>query len=263
MGPTGAWLAGDQGVIAAAADTIPGNFATEVVNLVSRAAAGRFTAATSSQLSSLALADGVLKMLTLKKFSIVAAVIVSLAALTVGGGVELVRTSQAQNAKSKSNLTDRNKTYLLDAPYKAAEPTDLEQQFRQQLGLIAERYEYRHKQYVSGEISLDRFIELCDQLGMMELRTAKSALQREIVKRHVLKRLEGVERLAKQAVDGGLAPAADFAEIQLRRMQAEIDLKSPDNEQIDSSAILKRLKELERKVEQLEKRVPRGLGGSM
>ena len=46
-------------------------------------------------------------------------------------------------------------------------------------------------------------------------------------------------------------------------MQAEIDLKAPDNEQIDVSAILKRLKELERKVEQLEKRVPASLGGRM
>jgi hypothetical protein len=33
--------------------------------------------------------------------------------------------------------------------------------------------------------------------------------------------------------------------------------------QRDSPAILRRLKELEEKVEQLEKRVPRGQGGSM
>jgi RNA polymerase sigma factor (sigma-70 family) len=263
MGPAGAWLAGDHGTGVVTADAISGNLAAEVVKLVSQTVAGRFIAGASGQLGSMSLADGVLKMLMLKKFSIVAAVIVSLATLTVGGGVALVRTSRAQDEKSKFNSIDTNKMYLLDAPYKAAEPIDLEQQFRQQLGLIAERYEQRVKLYTSGAITLDRFIEVCAQLDTMELKAARNAKQRQIVKQRVLKRLEGIESLGKKAVDHGLAPTADLAEIRLRRMQAEIDLKAPDNEQIDSSAILKRLKELERKVEQLEKRVPASLGGRM
>ena len=51
-------------------------------------------------------------MLMLKKFSVVAAVIFSLATLTIGGGVALVRTSQAQDAKSKPPRSETKQSLL-------------------------------------------------------------------------------------------------------------------------------------------------------
>jgi hypothetical protein len=52
-------------------------------------------------------------------------------------------------------------------------------------------------------------------------------------------------------------------QLKLRRLEAAFDLKNPDREQVDSSAVLKRLRALEKKVEDPEKRAPRTLGGSM
>jgi hypothetical protein len=46
-------------------------------------------------------------------------------------------------------------------------------------------------------------------------------------------------------------------------MGAEFDFKNPDREQVDSSAVLKPLCELEQKVEDVETQVSRTLGGSM
>ena len=266
MGPIGAWLAGDQAAIAATTDTIPGNLAVEVVKLVSQAAAGRCTAATSSQLSSLALADGVLKMFMLKKLSIVAAVIVSLATLTVGGGVAFVRTSQAQDAKSEVPSTDtETKRTCWKLPTNRPSRSIAQQLFQQQR--CARRGAIRIPASSSTRAGRSRSTDSSRSVINSERwssRRRKAALQREIVKRRVLKRLEGVERARQdKQLTLGSAPAGDLADIRLRRMQAEIDLKTPDNEQADLPAILKRLKELERKVEQLEKRVPASLGGRM
>jgi hypothetical protein len=54
----------------------------------------------------------------------------------------------------------------------------------------------------------------------------------------------------------------DANRVKLRRMQAERDLRTLDGEQTDHAAIIRRLSDLEQRVLELEKRVPRGLGGS-
>ena len=51
--------------------------------------------------------------------------------------------------------------------------------------------------------------------------------------------------------------------VKLRRMQAELDLKSPSRQEMEVGAILDRLKELENKVQALRSAFRAGLGGSM
>ena len=260
-GPVGAWLAGEQCTSAATIDTVPGGLTAEVVKLVSHAAAGRFTAATST--GSRALADGVLKMLMLKKFSIAAAVVVSLATLTVGGGVALVRTSQAQDAKSKAARSDVTRAYLLDAPYKTAEPIDADRQQQEILRLAHSRFEMRYRLYLNGELSIDQLVNDCDELEKAESSAASNPEERKAAGERHLTRLKNIESRVTAAENAGQLSRYELQGIKIRRMQVELDLKTGEKNDADPRAILRRLKELERKVEQLEKRMPRGLGGSL
>jgi RNA polymerase sigma factor (sigma-70 family) len=262
-GPVGAWLAGEQGTFAATIDTVLGGLTAEVVKLVSQAAARRYVAAAWSSSNSLALADGVLKMLMLKKFSVVAAVIFALATLTVGGGVALVRTSQAQDAKSKAARFDMNKTYLLDAPYKTAEPIDADRQQQEILRLAHSRFELRSRLHNAGAISLDPLIAACEELEKTESDAAKNSEERIAAKQRHLSRLKNIEARAETAEKAGQGSTLDLQGIKIRRMQVELDLKTGEKNGADLRAILLRVKELEKKVEQLEKRMPRGLGGSL
>jgi hypothetical protein len=263
VGPVGAWLAGEQRTFAAATDAVSRGLTAEVVKLVSQAVAGRFMAATSTQMGSLALADGVLKMLMLKKISVAAAAILSLATLTIGGGVALVRTSRAQDARPKAVRADVNKTYLLEAPYKPAEPIDAGRQQQEILKLAHSRFELLSRLHNEGEISLDSLIAACEELEKAESYAAKNSEERIAAKQRHLARLKNIEARSETAVRAGPGSALDLQGIKIRRMQAELDLKTGERNDADLRAILQRLKELERKVEQLEKRVPRGLGGSL
>jgi RNA polymerase sigma factor (sigma-70 family) len=262
-GPLGAWLAGEQGTFAGATDTVTGALTAEMVKLVSQSAARHFTAAASSQMGSLALADGVLKMLMLKKISVAAAVILALATLTVGGGVALVRTSKAQDAKSKAARSDVSKAYLLEAPYRPAEPIDADRQKQEILRLAHSRFELRSRLHNAGEISLDHLIAACEELEKAESYAAKNSEERIAAKQRHLSRLKNVEARAETAVKAGQGSAADLQGIKIRRMEVELDLSTGEKNDANLRVILQRIQELEKKVEQLEKRVLRGLGGSL
>ena len=72
-------------------------------------------------------------MLTLKKLAILATVLFSIGTITIGGGVALVRTSQAQDPKPSVVRPDN--AYLLDKTFKPAEPIDADQQIKEILRL--------------------------------------------------------------------------------------------------------------------------------
>jgi hypothetical protein len=202
-------------------------------------------------------------MLMFKKFSVAAAVIVSLATLTVGGGAALVRTSQAQDEKSKAARSDINKAYLLDAPYKTVEPIDADRQQQEILKLAHRRFEVRSLLYNERAISLDPLITACEELHNAESSAAKNWEERMAAKQRHLSRLKNIEARAATAEKAGRVGVEELQGIKIRRMQVELDLKTGAQNDADLRAILQRLKELEKKVEQLEKRVPRGLGGSL
>jgi hypothetical protein len=109
-------------------------------------------------------------------------------------------------------------------------------------------------------MTIDRYIDACEQLKNAELTFVKSQQARNAIRRHYLTRLKDIETREKGAVDAGQATAADLDEIRLRRLQVEIELKSASKEEDGLPMILKRLSDLERKVEQLDKRSPAPAG---
>jgi hypothetical protein len=212
-------------------------------------------------LGSMVLADGVLKMLMLKKLSIAVVVIASLATLTIGGGVAFVQTSRAQDAKSKAVPFDKNNAYLIENSYKALAPVDVDGQIQELLKLAHTRYEMKSELYDGGAIGVDPLISSAEQLEQVESSIAKSPAERKAAKQRHLARLKNIEARAEEAEKAGHVRVDELPGIKIRRMQAELELSSGDKENADLPAILRRLKELEQKVEQLEKRVPRGPGG--
>jgi RNA polymerase sigma factor (sigma-70 family) len=254
VGPLGAWLAG-KGAAVEAVDAIPGNLAAEVVKLVSQSAAGRLAAGGSSESRALALADGVLKMLMLKKISIVAMSIVALATVTVGGGVAIVRTSQAQVAKSKSVRSDQDRT-LLAAPAKAVDPIDVDRQRQEILTLARSLCEMQYRLYQNVQCEVENAIDASDQLEKAESSVASGAAERKAVKERNLTRLKKIEQCAEARLLAARGNQAAVHRVKLRRIQVELELKTGETEDEDLPAVLRRLKALEKKVEQLEKRVP-------
>ena len=100
-----------------------------------------------------------------------------------------------------------------------------------------------------------------DELDKAELYAANTAADRRAAKERQITRLKNVEARAATREQAGRAGVDELQGVKLRRMQAELDLKAGDDQNADLPALLRRLKELERKVEDLEKRVPRTLGG--
>jgi len=263
VGALGAWLRGDQVALGATVETIEAGMAAEVVSLVSQVAVGRLSPAASGHLKSLAIADGVLKMFTLKKLSILAAALFSAGALTIASAVILVRSSQAQDAQGKNARPENKSAFLLEKPYKPAEQVDIDRQLQEMLKLAHSRFELQGHLYKAGQVGLDSLITAAEELEKAESYAAKNPADRKAAKERQLTRLKNIETQAAAMEQAGRVGIEELQGVKIRRMQAELDLKAGDDQNADLPALLRRLKELERKVEDLEKRVPRSLGGRM
>ena len=99
VGPLGAWLAGTECPAARAARTLSPTAAQFVAKLACQATAAPASAATPVCATSLALAQGVLKMMTIKKVTVMAGVLLTLLTLTAGGGFAFVRTLRLEPNK--------------------------------------------------------------------------------------------------------------------------------------------------------------------
>ena len=152
------------------ASTIPDQAAKLVVVLASQAANGSLDVSAKVSATSLALAEGVLKMMTLKKLTVVATVLFSLATVTVGGGLALVRTSGAQDGQPREQQSERTKpaSPLEQAPVAAVD--ELAGKKAEMVRLALERFELQYKRHVVGELPFADVIEACDALENAEVR---------------------------------------------------------------------------------------------
>jgi RNA polymerase sigma factor (sigma-70 family) len=272
-GPVGAWLAGKEAGSSALAGTFTGGSATVVpegaaklvLKLASQAANGSISGSTTVPVTSLILAEGVLKMMTFKKLTVIATVLLSLATLTAGGGLAVIRSSRAQQAPTREISVEEKKAPAASGQGVFLKNNDVDRQMQEMVELATIRYELVRQAFERGEISVEKLIDAGLELDKVELGAARNpAAARREIKERSFKRLEQLDRLMEIGVKEGKAKTADALAVKLRRMQAELDLKTPDNEKFDAPAILRRLNELEKRVLDLEKRVPRrGLGGSM
>lgn len=148
-------------------------------------------------------------------------------------------------------------------PAKIAAADELAGKKEELVRLALEQFEIKCKQHVEGELPFADVIEACDALENAEIRAGNPARPLGAIKESSLKRIQALEKAATELHKAGSLSEADLKGIKLRRLQAEIDLKTPDHEKLDAPAILRRLNELEKKVQELEKRLPpRGVGGS-
>ena len=114
--------------------------------------------------------------------------------------------------------------------------------------LLAQKDYYR-----AGRIAIDRYIAASSDLARVELLAAKSEFERRAIRRRHVQLAKEVEAHEKAERDAGRSTASDFAEAHQGRVQAEFDMKAGEKEDAEKTSLLRRLAELERRVEQLQK----------
>ncbi len=262
VGPLGAWLSAEHTASALEAASIAtesaaasaSGLSTVLVKMVAQVASGQAPAASSVQAGSLALAQGVLNMMALKKLMVMASVLVAVSAMTLGGGFAWVRASRAggpqqEAAQDSSGKASKKIAVRVDVVHEI----DADLLVRQMLELARKRYEMVQRSYEEGEISFEAVIDAGDLIEKAELRAARSPEERRTILERSLSRLKHAEALVAARVRIGQGRPTDLDGIKLRRMQAELDLNTLANDASDLASILRRLSELERKVDQLEK----------
>ena len=106
-------------------------------------------------------------------------------------------------------------------------------------------------------ITIDRYIDACEQLKNAELTYTKSQEARNAIRRHYLtpRLYARISRpVRKGNLDAGRATDADLDEIRLRRLQVEIELKTASKDEDRLPMIIKRLSDLHPRLARLEKR---------
>jgi hypothetical protein len=175
-----------------------------------------------------------------------------LGAIAIAGGLAVAAAWGAQDSKP-ANTAEIAQNKKPNGAAKADE-AELDALVQQMIDVARSRFDNQRKQYELGRMTIDRYIDACEQLKHAELTFAKSQPARNAIRRHYLTRLKDIEASEKGNRDAGLATDADLDEIRLRRLQVEIELKTASKEEDSLPMILKRLSDLERKVEQLDKR---------
>ncbi len=188
-----------------------------------------------------------------KTLTLASTSLVGFGAIATAAGLAVVAARGAQDTRpAASAAIEQSKKP--DGAAKAGENDALDSLVQQMIEVARSRFHHQRQHYELGRITIDRYIDACEQLKNAELTYAKSQQARDAIRRHFLTRLGDIEAREKGDVAAGKATDADLDEIRLRRLQVEIELKSPSKEEDGSPSILKRLSDLERKVEQLEKR---------
>jgi len=205
----------------------------------------------SLSVTSLALARGVLKTMMLKKLTVAVCALLPIGMIGLGGGAFLAQKSKAQHHAPPAAASGQNaQTAAKTNPPK---PPEVDLLVQQLLEAARKHYEFRDESYAKDRIAVVRYVDACQQLEMIELKTAKSDSERIAIRQRHVDRLKEIENREKADATAGRAAEADLAVATLRRMQAELDLKIGQTKGSDIDSLLRRLSELERKVDQLQK----------
>lgn len=113
------------------------------------------------------------------------------------------------------------------------------------------RVEVQKAFYEEGRITLDRFIGGLDDLCEVQLLAASTDAQRAAIYLRRIDLLKQVENREKAELEVGRGTQADVAESRQARLRAEFDWKTRRRDQAEKATLLRRIDELERKVEEL------------
>jgi hypothetical protein len=194
-------------------------------------------------------------MMIFKRLTVNATLLVGLGSIATVGWQAVVAARSAQDPKPAVTASIEQKGQQ-DGAAKADEQDGLDALVQEMIEVARSRFHHQRQHYELGRITVDRYIDACEQLKNAELTFAKSEQARNAIRRHFLTRLKDIESREKGDLDAGKSTDADLDEIRLRRLQVEIELKTASKEDDRLPLILKRMSELERKVEQLEKHAP-------
>jgi RNA polymerase sigma factor (sigma-70 family) len=277
IGPLAAWLIAGQSPAtasaairaAAAASPLPVHVPASLARAAVQVAAGQPAAAGSFSVASLSLADGVLATMMLKKLAIIAGVIVTLG-IGSGTGAFLIRSSRAQNpppaAPAKpvagaaapqpvSPATLSPNVYPAKPVAGAAAPqqSGIDRLLAELVQAARERLDAEKVLYQSARTTNDRYLAAAAELARVELLAAKTDAERRAIRQRQVDLAKQIEDFAQQVKQFGRGTAADLAESRQRRIQAEYDMITGEKDDAEKAALLRRIAELERRVDQLEK----------
>jgi RNA polymerase sigma factor (sigma-70 family) len=259
IGPLAAWLIAGQSPATAsaairataAASRLPAHVPSSLARAAVRMAAGQPAAAGSLSAASVSLADGVLTTMKLKNLTVATGVVLTLG-IGSGTGALVVRGSRAQDSPAATVATTKPAVKPAAGPETPKSPdvdpllNDLIQAARRRL--LAQKDYYR-----AGRIGIDRYIAASFDLARVELLAAKSEDERRAIRERHVKLAKEVENNEQAELKAGRSTESDMAEAHQARVQAEYDMKSGEKEDAEKAALLRRIGELERKVEQLQK----------
>ena len=134
-----------------------------------------------------------------------------------------------------------------------AKPVDIDPQLEKLLAAARQRVEAQKAYYEEGRLTLDRFIDALVRLEKAELIAAKTESERMQIRQRRVRLLEEIENREKAELQVGRGTIADVSEARQRHLEAEYEMKQIVKEVAEKSAILRRLSELERKIDQLQR----------
>jgi hypothetical protein len=276
IGPLAAWLIAGQSPstasaairAAAAISPLPATVPASLARAAVRVAAGQPAAVGTWSAASLNLADGVLQIMTLKKLIVAGGLIGSLG-LGTGTGALVLRGVRAQNtaapaggapsravakpAAEEAPAPSQDDAVLARLPLDVTIPPGIDPQLRWVIIAAAQRLDAQRAYYEEGRITIDRFIAACANFERVLLLATKTPDERRKVRqRHVdlLKEIANREE-AERIV--GRGTAADVAEARQAVAEAEYMLVAAEKAEAEQASLRRRIDELERKVEQLQK----------
>jgi RNA polymerase sigma factor (sigma-70 family) len=253
FGPASSWLGGDPitttvTTSAKSSATVSVEFLLSTAQAVARQVTGRMTAATSVTSTSLLLAQGVLTTMLLKKLIIIACIALPLGVMTIGGATFLAKNSRAQGPQSPQG-TSRLGPQAAAKTDAVVKPPEVDPLLQQSIDAARKRIEAQRAYYEEGRMTIDRFIDACRELELAELMAATTGAERTAIKERHVELLREIERREQAELVVGRSTISDVAEVTQRRTKAETELKSEQ----DLPSILRRLSELEKKVEELQR----------
>jgi hypothetical protein len=187
----------------------------------------------------------------LQKLTLAACALLPIGMLATAGGAFLARKSLAQDQGRPAATSNQSRPGI--ATKEAPKPVEVDPLIQQLLAAARQRFETQKAFYEQGRITLDRFVDACQQVESAELLAAKSDAERTAAKKRFVDLLKEIERREQAELTIGRGTRAEVAEIVLRRIQAEVAQKTAQQQADDIHAILDRLNALERRLDQLQR----------
>ena len=154
-----------------------------------------------------------------------------------------------------SEIRQRRQQAEMDLKNQRDEPDEYRAKALKLLEAARARYEAQATYFKEGRITIDRLADASHQFADAEQRTARTDFERVASRKRHVDRLKEIEAREEAQLKAGRSTQGDMAEATTRRIEAELELHEAltNKGPADLAPVLRRLDELEKKVEQLQK----------